>query len=215
MPVTLKGRAATASSASDTGGRVATPDFSGSAAEVAGPALWASPAGVERAAPASPRTTRPADEPGKASSATVRRSRRWALFVGAALSVEAAWVHLWLVPQAFFDWWGFGAFFLGVGLAQAVLAAALLVRPTGLIVLGGIVGNLVVVTTYVLSRTTYMPAGPHAGSPETVGGPGHGHDRRGAGAARGSRQPAVGRHTPMDRQPPAPVRGGAVGPAGL
>lgn len=114
--------------------------------------------------------TAPRSADARATAATVReRTGRWTLFVAAALSVEAAWVHLWLVPETFFDWWGFGVFFLAVGLAQAGLAVALVVRPHALVLVGGVAGNLVVVTTYVLSRTTYLPVGPHAGSPETVG----------------------------------------------
>lgn len=96
------------------------------------------------------------------------RTRRLTLFVAAALSLEAAWAHLWLVPETFFDWWGFGAFFLAVGLAQVVLAVALLHRPVPVVLVAGIAGNLAVVTGYVLSRTIHFPVGPHAGEPETV-----------------------------------------------
>lgn len=103
-----------------------------------------------------------------AAPAVGGRVRRRRLSLAAALCVVAAWVHLWLAPAAFSDWWPAGLFFLGVGLAQALLAVALLARLRPWVVLGGVAGNLVVVTTYVLSRTPYFPAGPHAGSPENV-----------------------------------------------
>lgn len=91
-----------------------------------------------------------------------------ALFA-AALSFGAALIHLWVVPEHAFAWWAYGAFFITVALAQGLLGVALLRWPGRWVSLAGIAGNLSVVAMYVLSRTSGIPLGPHAGRPEEVG----------------------------------------------
>ncbi len=42
------------------------------------------------------------------------------MYAAAALSLVAALEHLWVVPQHFEEWWGYGAFFLASAVAQAL-----------------------------------------------------------------------------------------------
>lgn len=78
----------------------------------------------------------------------------------AALSLAAALIHLWVAPEHFEQWWGYGAFFMICALAQGFLAVLVLRWPgNGLVALSGIAGNLFIVALYVISRTWGMPLG--------------------------------------------------------
>ncbi len=91
-------------------------------------------------------------------------------YAAAALSLAAALIHIWAMPRHYAEWWGYGAFFLVVALAQVLLSDALLYRPRRSIFVLGIVGNLAVITLYVATRTIGIPLfGPHAGEVEEVG----------------------------------------------
>jgi hypothetical protein len=92
------------------------------------------------------------------------------LYAAAALSLVAGLIHLWVAPEHFEEWWGYGAFFLVSASAQALFAALLLSRRPGqLLLLSGIIGNLAVVTLYVATRTAGIPFfGPHAWEVEGV-----------------------------------------------
>jgi hypothetical protein len=91
-------------------------------------------------------------------------------YAAAALSLAAALVHAWVIPEHFGEWWGYGAFFLVVAVAQVCLSDGLLYRPRPRLFLAGIVGNLAVVALYVATRTVGIPFfGPHAGEVEQVG----------------------------------------------
>lgn len=89
-----------------------------------------------------------------------------ALYAAAALSLGAAMTHLWALPEHLLMWWGYGAFFLAAALAQGLYAVVLLRRPTWLLALAGIWGNLSIVVLYVVTRTSGIPFGPHAGKIE-------------------------------------------------
>jgi hypothetical protein len=98
----------------------------------------------------------------------VRPSR--VLYAAAALSLLAALIHLWVTPEHFEEWWGYGAFFLMAALAQVLYAPLVLVWPTRVVLLGGIGGNLAIVALYLLTRTVGIPLfGPGAGEVEGVG----------------------------------------------
>jgi hypothetical protein len=75
-----------------------------------------------------------------------------------ALSFGVAFVHLWEAQERYGDWWGFGLFFLGVGLAQGFYCLAL-PRFAGRasFLLAGMAGNLSVVAVWVLTRTYGIP----------------------------------------------------------
>lgn len=93
-----------------------------------------------------------------------------ALYAVASLSVLAATIHLWVVPEHFTEWWGYGAFFVVSASAQGLLALGLLRRPTRPILLLGVGVNLAIVILWLVTRTTGVPLlGPHAGEVEGVG----------------------------------------------
>ncbi|WP_166172682.1 hypothetical protein [Rubrobacter tropicus] len=87
----------------------------------------------------------------------------------AVLSLAVAMIHLWTAPGYFEVWWGYGTFFLGVAAAQGLFSVGLLRWPGRVLSLAGIFGNLSVIMVYVLSRTSGVPFGPHAGRAEDAG----------------------------------------------
>ncbi len=92
------------------------------------------------------------------------------LYAAAALSLLAALIHLWVTPEHFGEWWGYGAFFLVAALAQVLYAPLVLVWPTRVVLLLGIGGNLAIVVLYLLTRTVGIPLfGPGAGEVEGAG----------------------------------------------
>jgi hypothetical protein len=40
------------------------------------------------------------------------------LYAAASLSLAAALIHLWVMPEHFEEWWGYGTFFLATAAAQ-------------------------------------------------------------------------------------------------
>ncbi len=94
----------------------------------------------------------------------------WVLYAAAALSLLAALIHLWVTPEHFEEWWGYGAFFLVAAAAQVLYAPLVLAWPTRIVLLGGIAGNLAIVALYLLTRTVGIPLfGPGTGEVEEVG----------------------------------------------
>ena len=88
----------------------------------------------------------------------------------AILSLVAAIIHIWVMPEHFEEWFGYGLFFLVVAVAQALFALALLRGPSPTLLRVGIVGNLVIILFWVVTRTIGIPVfGPHAGEVEEVG----------------------------------------------
>jgi hypothetical protein len=91
------------------------------------------------------------------------------LYAAAVPSLLAALIHLWVTPEHFEEWWGYGAFFLVAALAQALYAPLVVVWPTRIVLLLGIGGNLTIVVLYLLTRTVGIPLfGPGAGEVEGV-----------------------------------------------
>jgi hypothetical protein len=87
-----------------------------------------------------------------------------------ALSLLAGLIHLWVTPEHFEGWWGYGAFFLVAGAAQILYAPIVLLIPTRIVLLLGIAGNLAIVVLYLLTRTVGIPFfGPEAGEVEGFG----------------------------------------------
>ena len=88
----------------------------------------------------------------------------------AALSLIAALIHLWVMPEHFDEWWGYGTFFLVCAVAQAIYAPLLLVRPNRTIILLGIAGNSAIVLLYLCTRVVGIPIfGPEVWEVEGVG----------------------------------------------
>ena len=92
------------------------------------------------------------------------------LYAAAAFSLLAALIHLWVIPEHFEEWWGYGVFFLISAVAQGAYTAALLRWPRRPLLLLGIGGNVWIIVLYLLTRTVGIPFfGPHAGEVEGVG----------------------------------------------
>jgi len=92
------------------------------------------------------------------------------LYAAAGLSLAAALIHLWVTPEHFEEWWGYGVFFLVSALAQLLYVPLLLRRPSRTVWLLGVGGNLAIVLLYLLTRTAGIPLfGPEAGEVEGVG----------------------------------------------
>jgi MFS family permease len=92
------------------------------------------------------------------------------LYAAAALSLVAGFVHLWVAPEHFEEWWGYGAFFVVAAAAQVLYAPLLLRWPSRAVLLAGIAGNIAIVGLYLLTRTTGIPLlGPKAGEVEGIG----------------------------------------------
>lgn len=91
------------------------------------------------------------------------------LCAAAALSVVAALIHLWVMPEHFKEWWGYGSFFLVVAATQAFYGVALLQQPTAEVFALGVAVNLGLLILYGVTRTLGIPFfGPHAGHVEAV-----------------------------------------------
>jgi hypothetical protein len=92
------------------------------------------------------------------------------LRMGAALSLLAAAMHLWVVPEHLEEWWGYGAFFVVLAVAQGLYALVLLRWPSRPLLLLGVGGDLAVAILWRVTRTTGIPLlGPHAGEVEGAG----------------------------------------------
>jgi hypothetical protein len=92
------------------------------------------------------------------------------LYSAVGLSSVAALIHLWVTPEHFGEWWGYGYFLLAAFVAQAIYAAALLVWPRWRLLLrAGISGNLAIIGMWVVSRTVGTPLGPMGGEVEGIG----------------------------------------------
>jgi hypothetical protein len=93
------------------------------------------------------------------------------LSLAATLSLLAALIHLWVAPEHFAEWWGYGAFFVAVAALQASYAVAVVRWPRPWLLRLGILGNLALIALWIWTRTIGLPpVGPAAGEVEPVGG---------------------------------------------
>jgi hypothetical protein len=93
-----------------------------------------------------------------------------AAWTAAGLSLVAAWIHFSYTASHWRDWWAYGAFFLGMGIFQALCVPAIVRWPRNAwVALTTIAGNLGIVGMYFYSRTTGIPMGPHEGIVEKAG----------------------------------------------
>ena len=104
-----------------------------------------------------------------------RHSASWEtvaiLRAAAALSLMAAAIHLWVVPEHLEEWWGYGAFFLALAAIQGLYGLGLLRWHSRPFLLLGVAGNLAIAILWLVTRTTGVPfLGPHVGEVERVGG---------------------------------------------
>lgn len=102
--------------------------------------------------------------------APVRRTRAAAARVALAVAAAgAAVIHLSAAPSHLGEWPPLGLAFLAAAVLQLGWAAALLRRDSRRLLAAGAVGMLALVATWLASRTTGLPLGPHAGTAEPVG----------------------------------------------
>jgi hypothetical protein len=98
------------------------------------------------------------------------RATKGLMYSAVALSLVAALIHLWVTPEHFGEWWGYGTFMLAAFVAQAIYAVFLLEWPRWpLLLLAGASGNLAIIGMWVVSRTVGTPLGPMAGEIEGMG----------------------------------------------
>ena len=109
-------------------------------------------------------------------------NRRLERFAG-VLSLLAGSVHGLVTPAHFAEWWGYGLFFVFAATAQVLFGIALLTNAVNAndfgprwlamkraLAAAGIVGNLLIMGVYVVTRTVGIPwFGPEAGEVEAVG----------------------------------------------
>ncbi|MBI2166236.1 MAG: hypothetical protein HYU29_07550 [Chloroflexi bacterium] len=95
--------------------------------------------------------------------------------LAALCSLGASAVHLMVMPEHFQEWWGYGVFFLVMASLQALYGLGLLAprvrfAASPWYLLAGILGSLLVMAVYAVSRTLGIPLlGPHAGHVEELG----------------------------------------------
>jgi hypothetical protein len=85
------------------------------------------------------------------------------------LSALAGGIHLVATPEHLSVWWAYGAFFIAAAVGQLAFAVLVALRPSTPVLVAGVAGNVLLLGTYVLSRTNGVPLGPHAGKAETAG----------------------------------------------
>ena len=90
-------------------------------------------------------------------------------FAVAVASAGAATIHFAVIDQHVVEYWLFGVFFVVVALAQLGWAVAVVSNPTRTVYVVGALGNVLIVMTWVISRTSGLPLGPEAGEPEPAG----------------------------------------------
>ncbi|GAA4352928.1 hypothetical protein GCM10023145_18800 [Angustibacter luteus] len=92
-----------------------------------------------------------------------------AVRIGALATAAAGAIHFAVAGEHFHEWWVFGVFFLVLAVAQAVLAVRFWALPEARVAAMTAAVNLTTVLLWVASRTTGLPIGPEAGSPEAWG----------------------------------------------
>lgn len=83
----------------------------------------------------------------------------------------AAVIHAKVTPEHFEEWAAAGVFFVVITVVQAGLALGLLLSRLRVLYISALVVSAAAVLVWVVSRTTGLPFGPDAGTPEEVGRP--------------------------------------------
>jgi manganese oxidase len=96
-------------------------------------------------------------------------ARRILLGMAVALTLGAAMIHVWAMPEHFGEWWLYGALFLLVAVLQGFYGVALWRWAGRTVFILGMGGNLAIVAFYIATRTVGVPFGPHVGEVEAVG----------------------------------------------
>lgn len=86
----------------------------------------------------------------------------------AVLSAGAGVIHLVMMPSHWGEWTAEGVGFAAAGWFGLVVALAVLTRPSRGLLVTAIVGNLVLIGLWAVSRIWGFPVGPHEGHAESV-----------------------------------------------
>src|SRR5215203_4963910 len=97
------------------------------------------------------------------------KARRAISGAAIALTMGAALIHVWVMPEHFEEWWLYGVLFVLVALLQGFFAVALWRWGGRMVLILGMVGNVAIVACYLVTRTMGVPFGPHMGEVEAVG----------------------------------------------
>ena len=89
----------------------------------------------------------------------------------ALLSAGAAAIHFAAAGSHFREWWAFGVFFVGSGVAQLAWALLVVESPSPTVWRLGILGNAAIIMLWILTRTVGTLVGPEPHTPEPVGVP--------------------------------------------
>ena len=111
------------------------------------------------------RPAAPGHGPGQSPAATQAAGHTGGSILG-LLSMAAALIHCAVIEQHWTEYWLYGAFFIVVGLAQLGWALAIPAVPARWLLWGGVLGNALVVITWIMTRTVGLLAGPAATVPE-------------------------------------------------
>ncbi|HEY1633144.1 MAG TPA: hypothetical protein VGF64_00170, partial [Acidimicrobiales bacterium] len=93
----------------------------------------------------------------RADAERVSRYLRWLV---ALVSLGAGGIHFAVSSEHFAQAWTHGTFFVLVAWVQVLFAAWLLLRPSRLLLLGGIGFNLAVIAVWAISRAASGNIGP-------------------------------------------------------
>jgi hypothetical protein len=99
----------------------------------------------------------------------VLHASRTLVFVTAALSLFAGYIHVAYVDSHLREWWAYGAFFIAAANLQVAFAALLVRWPRRWLPYAGIAMNLAIVAMYFITRTSGIPLGPHSRVVEDAG----------------------------------------------
>jgi hypothetical protein len=87
----------------------------------------------------------------------------------ALLLVTAAVIHFAVVRQHFLEYWLYGWFFMAAGLGQLIGGLLVVVRPRRWLLWAIVWGDVLLVATWVITRSYGTVIGPDATTPEKVG----------------------------------------------
>lgn len=80
-------------------------------------------------------------------------------------------IHFAVAPEHVRAYPPYGLFFILIAVLQVGLAAAVVLRPSPSILLGGAAFSLLVIAVWLVSRTAGLPISPTPGIPEPIGLP--------------------------------------------
>jgi hypothetical protein len=87
----------------------------------------------------------------------------------ALCSAGAGAIHFAVIRDHFDEYWFYGLFFVVTGLTQLVWAAAIVLRPTKVLIALGMLVNGAIIASWVVTRTVGLLIGPGADEVEPVG----------------------------------------------